>query len=322
MSAPLTDQLSLREISPGEFESNHNPRRMGNTANIAYGGWTLAIAANAAYQSAPPSYHLYSMLGHFLGPALTDRKLFCAVRKIRDTRTFATRQVEVSQAQDDGSRRLALFAVADFQVREKASLLTYSAPPSKPYSNFENSPTMESRLQSMIQAKIIPQKVADVHNVVFSLLAQFFDQRPCPESISTQNLKGMAKHVKTAQDHLPLTSKTSADWFRAKDTLETEVQQFPTLAFAMDAAISFVPLTHSHKFLDDAAACSSLDFALRIFSNDVNLNDWHLREQATVTGAEGRTYTEARLWDRDGNMVASMTQQCIMRPKPGIKSSL
>lgn len=76
---------------------------MGNIANIAYGGWTLAIAANAAYQSAPPSYHLYSMLGHFLGPALTDRKLFCTVRKIRDTRTLATRQVEVSQAQDDGS---------------------------------------------------------------------------------------------------------------------------------------------------------------------------------------------------------------------------
>lgn len=322
MSAPLTDQLSLREISPREFESNYNPRRMGNTANIAYGGWTLAIAANAAYQSAPPSYHLYSMLGYFLGPALTDRKLFCMVRKIRDTRTFATRQVEVSQAQDDGSRRLALFVVADFQVREKASLLTYSAPPSKPYSNFENSPTMESRLQSMIQAKIIPQKVADVHNVVFSLLAQFFDQRPCPESISTQNLSGMAKHVKTAQDHLPLTSKTSADWFRAKDALETEVQQISTLTFAMDAAISFVPLTHSHKFLDDAAACSSLDFALRIFSNDVNLNDWHLREQATVTGAEGRTYTEARLWDRDGKMVASMTQQCIMRPKPGIKATL
>ena len=90
----------------------------------------------------------------------------------------------------------------------------------------------------------------------------------------------------------------------------------------MDAAISSVPLIHSHKFLDDAAACSSLDFALRIFSNDINLNDWHLREEATVTGAEGRTYTEARLWDRDGNMIASMTQQCIMRPKPGIKSSL
>ena len=146
----------------------------------------MAIAANAAYQSAPPSYHLYSMLGHFLGPALTDRKLFCTVRKIRDTRTFATRQVEVSQAQDDGSRRLALFVVADFQVREKASLLTYSAPPSKPYSNFENSPTMESRLQSMIQAKIIPQKVADVHNVVQSTRTIFRSETLSREHFHTK----------------------------------------------------------------------------------------------------------------------------------------
>jgi hypothetical protein len=29
----------------------------------------------------------------------------------------------------------------------------------------------------------------------------------------------------------------------------------------------------------------------------------------------GRTYSESRLWNQSGAMVASMTQQCILRPK-------
>ncbi|OCL09427.1 acyl-CoA thioesterase II [Glonium stellatum] len=322
MTASLIEQLSLREISPRDFESNFNPRRMGNNLNIAYGGWTLAIATNAACQSAPPSYHLHSILGHYLGPTLTDRKLFCTIRKIRDTCTFVTRQVEVSQVQDDSSKRLVLVLLADFQVKEKASLLTYSAPPSKLYSNFENIPTMDSQLQSMIQAKAISQEVVEVHNLTFNMLAEHFNQKPCPEGIAAQNLRGMAKHVMTTQDHLPLTSKTSADWFKAKDALENKLQQITVLAFMMDASISFIPLTHNHQFLDDAVACSSLNFALRIFSCGVSLNNWHLREIITIAGAEGRTYTEGRLWDRDGRMVASMTQQSIMRPKHSTKSNI
>jgi acyl-CoA thioesterase len=46
----------------------------------------------------------------------------------------------------------------------------------------------------------------------------------------------------------------------------------------------------------------------------VDLNEWHLKEMKTINGAEGRTFGEAHLWDLKGNLVASMTQQSIMRP--------
>lgn len=69
----------------------------------------------------------------------------------------------------------------------------------------------------------------------------------------------------------------------------------------------------------EAGVQSSLDFALRIFVNGgqrgVDLNEWNLREWSTVTGGEGRTYTEASVWDGSGRMVCNMTQQCILRPK-------
>ena len=85
----------------------------------------------------------------------------------------------------------------------------------------------------------------------------------------------------------------------------------------MDYALSVVPLAFGSMCLDDAGACSSLDFALRVFSNRVDMNEWHLRQMKTSVGAEGRTYSEGLLWDRERRCVASMTQQCILRVKPG-----
>ena len=82
----------------------------------------------------------------------------------------------------------------------------------------------------------------------------------------------------------------------------------------MDGALSFLPLAHNAMFLDDAGACSSLEFAFRLFDTDLDLTRWHLREMKTVTGGNGRTYSESRLWDSEGNMVANMTQQSILRP--------
>ncbi|KAK3044374.1 hypothetical protein LTS18_001453, partial [Coniosporium uncinatum] len=71
----LKEMVAICQTSTNEFESLHPPSRMGNTAPIAYGGCTLGIAAASAYATVKPGYHAYSMLGLFIGPALTDRKL-------------------------------------------------------------------------------------------------------------------------------------------------------------------------------------------------------------------------------------------------------
>lgn len=214
----------------------------------------------------------------------------------------------------DGSRRPTLVCLVDFQVREKA-LLTYSKPPGGKYAGVDQAPSLEEARQALVDSGVVPKEMANVHAVLFGLLHRYFDQKAPPEGVMAQNMTGIAKHLPTTQDDLPLTSKTSADWFRAKDKLETEVQHLSALAFVMDAALSFLPLAHNHQFLDDAVACSSLDFALRVLGSEVDLNRWHFRELGTVAGGEGRTYSEARVWDERGKMVASMTQQGILRPK-------
>ncbi|KAI0171543.1 thioesterase-like superfamily-domain-containing protein [Pestalotiopsis sp. NC0098] len=313
MVVSLAEQLAIDEIKPGEYASRIPPERMGNVLPIAYGGCTLSIAAHAACKTVPSTHRLYSLVGQFLGPASTDEKLHCTVHSSRDTKTFATRRVQVSQVRPDGQKRICLELLADFQIEEPA-MLTYSSPPVRQYSGPEKSRSFEKLALEAVSRGQLDAKVAAQVIKSFSLGDAFFDTRLCPEGVSGQNVMGANKQQQTTQDHLDITDKTSGDWSRTRAPLETRDERVAAVAFLLDGGLSFLPLGHSNMWLDDSAACSSLDFALRLFASDIDLSSWHLRERRTTAGGLGRTYTEGRLWDENGKLVASMTQQSIMRP--------
>ena len=301
-----------RQTNPSLFESIHKPEKMGNLADIAFGGNTLAVAVNAALQTIPPGRFLYSALGNYLGPAFTDRTLQCAVHDVRTTKTFATRHVEVSQVQKDGKRRLCLFLSADFQAAEPATFLTYSRPPMMSYSTVEDSPTIEENRQDSLKQGIVDEETVELHKEIFGFCERFIHRRPCPEGFITQNLTGLAKKgTPTTQDHLPLPSRSSGDYFRSKHPLKTVAEHTAALAFVMDMGM----LALTGRSMDEVRSQSSLEFALRVFTNDLNLNAWCLRELSTVAGGDGRTYNEAQVWDERGKMLCNMTQQCLLRPK-------
>jgi acyl-CoA thioesterase II len=316
-----TQILAIKQTSPQTFTTIQNPQRMGNALPIAYGGFALAAAVKSACLTLPPpsasqpEYHLYSISGHYLGPARIDRPLITTVRTLRQTRTFCTRYLEVSQTQDDGTSRNVLVALADFQVAEPESMLEYHAPPTKKYSHYTTLDDGPTQSQRKADEGKVSQKLVDIQSASFGLLKKLFEMRPCPEGIFSQVLTGVAKHLPTTQDHLPLTQRSTADWNRGREKLASQTENVALLAFLMDGAVAFAPLTFSHLFLDDSGATSSLDFALRVFSNEVKMEEWHLREITTSVGSAGRTYSEARMWDAEGRCVASMTQQSICRPK-------
>lgn len=317
----IVDLVGVKQVAAGKYESISIPSPMGSIQPRAFGGCALANAIHAAHLSLPNKrYHIYSALGNFLGPARIDRKIFCYVFPYRETRTFYTCRVDVRQALDDGEERSIMMALIDFQVSEPA-LLVYSAPPIRRYTHVDDLVEADEHRNNLLKNGTVTEENIENGNKFFRLLGRFFQHRPCPESLWSQNLSGIAKHVKTTQDHLSLTEKSSADWFRLLDTETAKgpAEHFASLALLMDVALAFIPLAHNHQFLEDAAACSSLDFALRFFKKgeELDMGKWHLREMKTINGAEGRTYSEAQIWTEGGDMVASMTQQSIMRAHKG-----
>ncbi|KAH7203123.1 acyl-CoA thioesterase II [Fusarium redolens] len=318
----IYDQISVVANGSDQFQSRYRPARMGNMADLAYGGCALGVGLRSACETVSPQFALYSVTGSFLAPVSTAFQLQCVVRRLRDTKTFATRQVEVKQEQKDGTTRLCMIILADFQKAAESSLLTYSALPGKEYSLPDKCLSPFEAGEKMVHNRELSEESLTLYKSLFGLMHRFFEFRQAPEGIAAHNLSGVAKHRFSDQDDLDLPQKTSADWFRSRQQLPSPNDQYAAFIFMMDGFLSFLPLAHNKMFLDDAAACSSLDFALRLFTVDMKLEDWHLRELRTLCGANGRTFSESRVWDQHGTLIASMTQQSILRPKGDVPARL
>lgn len=320
MSHTLAEQVAVEKVTENEYISKILPIRMGNSQPIAYGGCTTAIAVSAACETTPPNMSLYSVLGHFHGPASTNQKLQCTVTRTRDTRSFATRRVQVKQQQRDGKFRVCMELIADFHA-EEPSAWNYSASPRADWTKPQDCLGMDDGVAKLVAQGGVTQAQGDEFKSSLKASNDLFDTRYCPNGVSGQNLSGAARNVVTTQDHKHLCGKTSGEWQKARHALKTTNENMAALAFLMDGGLSFLPLSHNNMWFDDITACSTLDFALRIFVPEVNLNGWHLRERDTSRGGSGRTYSEGKLWDEQGNMVASMSQQSIMRLRKGVDVS-
>jgi acyl-CoA thioesterase II len=312
----LSEQIAVVQTGDDEFTSVLPPGRMGNRAAISYGGCTTAVAILAASKTVRENFNLYSCVGYFLGPASIDRPVKCNIFRSRDTRSFATRRILLSQKLPNGTERNCMEILADYQNAEPASFMDFSPRTILSGRAPEECPEVGVlRDQYVADGKLSKERGA-LLDENFALMGRFFEQRMCTEGVTGQSVAGFAKDVPTTQDHLDITEKFSAEWFRARETLNSKAEQWAALAFNMDGGLSFLPLMHDHKFLEDVGACSSLDFSLRLFTPNLNMNNWHIKERKAIAGEGARTYSEARLFDAAGNLVAIESQQSIMRPPP------
>jgi acyl-CoA thioesterase II len=323
MAAPsdITKVVAVRELSENEYESINPPERMGAFVERAFGGVTSAMALNAAAKTVSAGLHIYSLQGNFLGPALIDRTLHLSVRRIRDTRTFATRQIEASQLLDDGKRRICLIVVADFMAQEPVAALQYSEKPRRDWGMPEDGKTVAEISQQYVDEGKIPEALKEISEQSISFALGCYEMRFCPGAPFGTTLMGGAKHLSTPQDHLGIAEKVSADYVKSRAYLTTEDEHITALTCLCDMAMGFIAVAHNRESLGDYGAVSSLDFSLRFFSNHIDMNQFYLREMVARVGAEGRSFHETRIWDETRNLVACMTQQAIIRPKQELKKN-
>jgi acyl-CoA thioesterase len=348
-AASLAEQLGVKKSSPPSnakpdceyFTSTTNPARMGNAMGIAYGGCTIGVAIHAACHSAFPNpnavhsdFKLYSVLGNFLGPTLVDRPILCEVSRVRESRTFKTRRVVVSQKLDNGSVRECLALNADFMKLEEHVLAEYSAAPVgrtddggsliKAGPVHDGTVSWASLGEELLAKGLATEEEIEKLRNMFVMAGKYGESRLVRNTQGGQNMNGMAKGVRTKEDlaGVNIPDKLTSEWTRVAQPLPTEAVNLAALGFNMDGGLSFLPLIHGGEgqFVDDVGPCSSLDFAMRIFypgDQSFNMQRWHLKERKAIEASGARTYAESRLWDDEGNLNAIMTQACILRPRPG-----
>ncbi|KAL2840408.1 thioesterase-like superfamily-domain-containing protein [Aspergillus pseudoustus] len=287
-------QIAIERIDGDCYRSVVPPICMGDLANWAYGGNILAIAINAAYETVTPDQHLYSISGHFLRPASPSQKLICRVERIRDTRTFQTRHLRIVQCAED-TEQLCLVATADFHIDEPAHavMVNYSA---RPQLAVPSTPPAEAKQETTRERGL------------YSILDTMMDVRPHGNRAEPQNDpgKGVAEIVTGERFRIHMRGQ-----------LQREADRIAALAFYMDRGLAYIPANHSGYSLTQASACATLDFVLRLLTPRVNLRDWHVSERQACAAGNARAVSEGRVFNGDGQLLASMTQTTILRAKTG-----
>ncbi|WFD24860.1 hypothetical protein MEQU1_003566 [Malassezia equina] len=343
-----------RTSDPWVWEGVSLPLGMGNLRPIAYGGFAIATAVVAAGATLPEDVHLvpYSLVGHFLSPATLDSPFVCEVTSIRDTRQFSTRFVVVKQRTKTGTLRSVLSLTLDMigspsstpqSLREHgaknidpasiASVVRYEPRTPWKIETPDQLPSLEQHLAQRIAAGELDESLVDAQKAFLGLWHELFEMRAVPSSMMDQNMLGLLD-VPTSQDALPLQDRRSFDWMHIRAPLPPwdgsqgpavcealgmhpitpMVAHLATLAFAMDGAIAFAPLSFVKQSLFDAQVASTLEFALRFHTDALDVNQWLLREIIPVHAGWQRHYGEARVFDQAGHHLATCTQQCVMRP--------
>ena len=277
----LLQVLHLDQLDKNIFIGKHHDQG----ARHVFGGQVLSQALHAAIATVSEERLVHSMHGYFILPGDLNHPIIYIVENIREGRSFTTRRVRAVQHGED-----IFIMAASFQLRQEGLIHQNEAP---------KVPKPEELLsdQELIQqfAKVLPDS-----------LRRFWRARPIefrpvrPENfIAQQNLKPY-----------------SQVWLRAKGKVPDEIGvHHRILAYASDYNLLGTALMpHQSEYSYGNVRLASLDHALW-FHREFQVDEWLLYVMDSPSASNARGFTRGLIYNEQGDLVASVTQEGMMRPK-------
>jgi len=266
----------------------------------AFGGVTLAQALLAASRTLEPADPgtagpvPHSLHAYFLHSVTPGEPVEHRVERLRDGSSYASRQVLVQQ-----EGRPVVSLTASFK-RTETALDRQAEAPAAP--DPDSLPDPQARF-------------AERHPAAYAAttIARVLDLRPVPpdaEDLAAREA-GRARQRVWMRAALPLP-----------DVAEQPVLHAAVLAYLSDltltptAALPWESLGRGAGPGGQRLLLASLDHALW-FHRPHPADDWLLYDQRTITLADGRALSRGELWSRDGALIATATQEAVLRLRSG-----
>lgn len=248
----------------------------------SFGGQVLGQALAAAGETAPSGRELHSMHGYFLRPGTATDRMTFEVARLYDGRSFSTRRVQAFQ---DGQVLMSL--IASFQ-QPAEGLEHQTRYGSAPLPEPESLPSVWEKF-----GHLAPEGRASW------ILNRPFDFRYIDSDITFE--------VDTPQS-------SQRVWMRSRDQLNgSQLLHAAALAFASDyMLVEPVARQHGLPWATPGLRMASLDHAMW-FHRPFRVDEWLLYVLDSPTSQGGRGLTHGRFYDRAGNLVASVSQECMIR---------
>lgn len=274
------DILDLEQIEVNIFRGQNRP--LGRTR--VYGGQVLAQALVAAGRTVADARFTHSLHAYFILPGDLDAPIIYDVDRLRDGGSFTTRRVTAIQ------HGRPIFNLSCSFHKEEPGMDHQSEMPNVP--GPDDLPS-EVELARGI-SEMIPESVRDIYT----------RDRPI-EFRPVNPINPFAPDKRVPLSHT---------WVRAVDEVPGGVlMQQAILAYASDwGLLGAALLPHGHSFFQREVQAASLDHAIW-FHRPFKAHEWLLYTMESPSASGARGFTRGSLHTQQGELVASVVQEGLIR---------
>lgn len=284
----LTTLLRLQPKGDDTFESVPAPARSRSAVGRIFGGQVIAQALMAAAETVPEDRPAHSLHAYFLRMGKDDLPIRYDVARDLEGGSFSNRRVAASQGTKEG-RRAILSLNASFHRREDGLSHQDEMP---------DVPPPEALVDDIEKRRPKLHLYPEPLNVTMG-------QRRAIEQRTVEDLDWI--------DPRP-TAPVAHVWFRACAPLDdSETLHRAVFAYASDLFMLRTPtLPHGVHWFNGEMQEASLDHSIW-FHDDFHMDDWLLIQVRSSWAGRARGHASARVFTRDGRLVATAAQEGMMR---------
>uniref|UniRef100_A0A1I7ZT65 Acyl-CoA thioesterase II n=1 Tax=Steinernema glaseri TaxID=37863 RepID=A0A1I7ZT65_9BILA len=293
--------LELEQIDPNLYRGEHLQRGR-KSRDAVYGGQVIAQSLNAAARTVDEEYLPHSFHSYFIKTGSVDHPVLYSIDRVRDGRSFCTRSVKASQ------NGVPIFiAQVSFQKKETDTITHQCKFPSvpEPESLTDALTLMQQALQDPHKPDSLSKRIiAYKHNDLDETYEKIFESRPVDPKLYLYENIGTTEPPKAywwVKAHGPV-----GDQFALHRSLAAYMSDCFMIETALmpHIAAGFVP-----------SMVFSLDHCMYFHRPEFKVDEWMLYEICSRKAVGGRTYSDARIWTREKDLVLSVTQEGIVRKR-------
>lgn len=283
MNNSVSDLIALLDTERLEVDLFRGQGSGGETPTRIFGGQVIAQALNAAYKTVEDRL-CHSLHGYFMRPGDPSIPVIYEVDRARDGGSFTTRRVVAIQ---HGKQIFNL--AASFHKAEEGWHHQHPMPAVDGPDGLESRDQIRERYRDRV-----PEKYH----------ATFFRQSPV-------DMRPVAPRDLFAPE--PADDR-NALWFRIPGAVADQPMQHCLLAYASDMNLLGSALRpHGQTWFTGQVMTASLDHAMW-FHAPVQFDAWHLYDLDSPWTGGARGFTRGLIYAADGTLVASTTQEGLVRP--------
>jgi acyl-CoA thioesterase II len=286
MDYNVDDLLNLLDLEPLEFNIYRGRHRDIGSGRV-FGGQVLSQALVAAQRTVDEERIAHSLHGYFILPGDLSVPIVYFVDRLRDGKSFTTRQVTAIQNGRAIFNMSVSFHVQESGFEHQIEMPDVAAPES-----------LRSELD-IIRERVPPDLPPELRRILTQ-------DRPID--------------FRLVEDVDPFDPKKQPPirhiWFRVNGTMPDEtLAHEAVLAYASDYGLLGAALQpHGRTYRRPNIQVASLDHSLW-FHRPCRVDDWLLYAIDSPVSSGARGFARGSIFTRDGKLVASVAQEGLMRPR-------